>query len=309
MKGLSLALATASRQDDVIAAWQCYHVGMELVDIKRLCRSGRWQRLYRGVYHVNADVAGSPSPRALTRAGFLSAGPHAVAVLDTAAAVHGIGGLTHDRTIHVSLAGARARPQRIVDGGLVLHQFVIEPEHIVTVDGVAVTSPTRTVADLILRLDRYTAVSVMDSARNRGVVGEDGLAQVLRLIAGRRGAVRARDWISEVDERAESPLETRVRLRCVDGKVGPDTLQHKVYDQRGRLLGVGDLAWLSARVMGEADGTAVHGQPDAVFRDRWRQNDLANAGWTVVRFTWQDTLEPGYVPYVVRNALARAAAA
>lgn len=309
MKGLNLALALASQQNGVIAGWQCHGFGMEPGDIKRLCRSGRWARLYRGVYQVNSDVAGEPSPRALTRAGLLSVGPHAVAVLDTAAAIHGIAGLTHGRAIHVSLAGRHARPRRIVDRGLILHQFVIEPADVLTVDGVAVTSPTRTVADLILRLDRYSAVSVMDSALNSALIDEDGLAMVAELIRGRRGAARARDWIVEADPRAESPLETRVRLRCVDGRVAPDTLQHEVYDRNGRLLGIGDLAWLSAKVVGEADGAEVHSQPHAVYRDRIRQNGFANAGWTIIRFTWQDTLQPGYIPHVVRNALARASAA
>jgi very-short-patch-repair endonuclease len=160
----------------------------------------------------------------------------------------------------------------------------------------------------MLRLERYTAVSVMDSALNRGLIAEADLPRVSRLITGRRGAVNARPWLAEADPRAESPLETRVRLRCVDGKVAPDILQHKVYNRRGDLLGIGDLAWLQARVLAEADGAEVHSQPRAVFRDRRRQNELANAGWTIVRFTWQDTLKPGYIAHVVRNALARAAA-
>lgn len=307
MNGLMLALSTASRQDGVIAAWQCRNLGMHPSDVKALCRSGRWQRLYRGVYLVDADLARQPGPRAAPRAALLSTGPHAVAVLDTAAAIHGIGGLPKpDGQVHVSLPGQHARPRRIIDRQLTLHQLALRPEDTVVVDGLRVTTPLRTVADLILRLGRYAAVSVMDSALNRGLVTEAAFATLPHLIAGRRGAARARRWLSEADGRAASPLETRVRLRCVDGGVAPDTLQHRVYDGHGELLGIGDLAWLAARVLGEADGVEVHDRPEAVFRDRWRQNDLASAGWTIIRFTWQDTLQPGYVVHVVRNALARA---
>jgi hypothetical protein len=310
MDGLEWVLAAASRQDGVIAGWQCRQLGMDPTDIKALCRSGRWQRLFRGVYLADADVTGPPSPRATTRAGLLSAGPHAVAVLGTAAAIHGIGGLPKpDGRVHVSLPAQHARPRRVIDSRLALHQLTIRPEEVVTVDGVTLTSPLRTVADLIVRLDRYAAVSVMDSALNRGIVSEEEFAALPRLIAGRRGAARARLWIPEADARAASPLETRVRLRCVDGRVAPDTLQHRVYSDRGDLLGIGDLAWLDARVLGEADGAEVHGRPEAVFEDRWRQNELTSAGWIVIRFTWQDTLRPGYVVYVVRNALARAVTA
>jgi hypothetical protein len=308
--GLDRALAAASRQDGVIAAWQCRRLGLDPAEVKRLCRSGRWLRLYRGTYLVEADVAGGPSRRASIRAALLSAGPHAVAVRETAAVVHGIGGLPAEGgQVHVSLPARHARPQRVIDRNLVLHQLAIEPGQISTVRGIAVTTPLRTVADLILGLDRYAAVSVLDSALNRGLVTGDGLLTLPELIAGRRGAGRARDWIAEADARAESPLETRVRLRCVDGRVPPDALQHPVHGPRGELLGIGDLAWLGARVLGEADGAAVHDQPEAVFRDRWRQNALANAGWLIIRFTWQDTLRPGYIVEVVRNALARPAAA
>jgi hypothetical protein len=310
MDVLERALLVASRQDGVIAGWQCRKLEMDPTDIKTLCRSGRWRRIYRGVYLVEADVVEPPSPRAVTRAALLAAGPHAVAVLDTAAAIHGIGGPPKPNgQVHVSLPGACARPRRIIDSQLALHQFAIRPEDTSVVDGVRVTSPLRTVADLILQLDRYSAVSVMDSALNRGLVTQQEFALLPHLITGRRGAARARLWIPEADARAASPLETRVRLRCVDGRVAPDTLQHRVYNDRGDLLGIGDLAWLHARVLGEADGAAVHDRPQAVFQDRWRQNELASAGWIVIRFTWQDTLRPGYVVYVVRSALARAIAA
>jgi hypothetical protein len=90
----------------------------------------------------------------------------------------------------------------------------------------------------------------------------------------------------------------------VDGLVAPDTLQHEIRDSDGYLLGIGDLGWLRAQVIGEADGVGPHSTPEAVFEDRHRQNRIQNAGWAVLRFTWSDTLRPGYVPYVVRSALA-----
>ncbi|HEX7744900.1 MAG TPA: DUF559 domain-containing protein [Micromonosporaceae bacterium] len=95
-----------------------------------------------------------------------------------------------------------------------------------------------------------------------------------------------------------------MRLRCVDGKVAPDVLQHEVRDRDGYLLGVADLAWLRARVLAEADGRGPHGTPEAVLADRRRQNLLVNAGWTVLRFTWADTLRPDYIPYTVSGAIA-----
>lgn len=187
-----------------------------------------------------------------------------------------------------------------------VHQLTVDAADVTEVAGIPVTTPLRTVADVILRNDRYTAVSVLDSALNRGLVGKSDIAFVNRLLCGRRGAVAARGYLAQADGRAQSPLESRVRLRCVDGKARPDVLQHEVRDDDGYLLGVGDLAWLKARVIAEADGRAPHGTPDAVYADRRRQNLLVNAGWTVLRFTWADTLRPDYIPYTVRRAIAAA---
>jgi very-short-patch-repair endonuclease len=57
-------------------------------------------------------------------------------------------------------------------------------------------------------------------------------------------------------------------------------------------------------VIAEADGRGPHGTPEAAYADRRRQNRLVNAGWTVLRFTWSDTLDPHYIPWTVRQALA-----
>jgi very-short-patch-repair endonuclease len=169
-----------------------------------------------------------------------------------------------------------------------------------------VTDVLPTVAEVILRANRYTAVAVLDSALCNELLKPEETAALPALMRRRRGAVAARRYLRETDGRAQSPLETRVRLRCVDGGVAPDVLQHEVRDEDGYLLGIGDLAWLRARVIAEADGRTPHGTPEAVFADRRRQNLLLNAGWTVLRFTWADTLRPDYIPYTVRNAIAAA---
>ncbi|MGC4854141.1 hypothetical protein ACLQ24_12275 [Micromonospora sp. DT4] len=173
-------------------------------------------------------------------------------------------------------------------------------------NGIAVTTPLTTVSEIILREHRYASVSVLDSALNRGLLTVDCLASIPTLIKGRRGAVAARGYLAEADGRSQSPLETRTRLRCVDGRVPPDVLQLEIRDPDGYLLGVGDLGWRRPQVVAEADGRDVHSLPEAVFADRRRQNRLVNAGWTVLRFTWQDTMQPDYIPWAVRQAIAAA---
>ncbi|MEH1164732.1 DUF559 domain-containing protein [Micromonospora sp. CPCC 205539] len=186
-----------------------------------------------------------------------------------------------------------------------MHQLSVGPGDVAKAGGVRATSPLRTVSDVILGVDRYSAVSVLDSALNQDRITAGDLALIPNLICGRRGAVAARSHLAEADGRAQSPLETRARLRCVDGRVPPDALQLEPRDDDGYLLGVGDLGWRAPRVIAEADGRSAHDTPQAAFADRRRQNRLVNAGWAVLRFTWADTLQPDYIPQTIRQAITR----
>jgi hypothetical protein len=115
-----------------------------------------------------------------------------------------------------------------------------------------------------------------------------------------------REVLPWADERAQTPLETRVRLACIDGAVAPDELQYAVRDKRGRIVGFGDLAWLKrARpLIGEADGRTPHSAPAALLYDRRRSNEFVLSYCDIVRFTWADALQPIYIQQIVRAALA-----
>jgi very-short-patch-repair endonuclease len=76
----------------------------------------------------------------------------------------------------------------------------------------------------------------------------------------------------------------------------------------GRVIAIVDVLFEAARLVLEIDGWATHSSREAFQRDRVRQNDLVLAGFTVLRFTWQQlTREPEAVIRAIRAALARAA--
>ena len=300
MNRWDVVAGVASDQGGVVRADQALAAGFSRNDIGSLCRSGRWRRLARGHYLVTPD----PDDRtARIRAAVSAAGPDACAVLGTAAELLGIAGLRASDRIHVSVPGTAPRHQR-ARGLEVRHQLVLHPADRTSIDGIATTTTMRTLADVILRVGRFDAVSALDSALNRKLVTDEEFARLPDLIRGRPGAARARGWLTEVDGRARSPLETRTRLRCADGQVPPDEIGYLVRDEYGYILAEADMAWLRAKVIAEADGVGPHSLPDAVFTDRHRQNVLANAGWLVLRFTWADTTRPDHIPTVVRQALA-----
>ena len=61
-----------------------------------------------------------------------------------------------------------------------------------------------------------------------------------------------------------------------------------------------DFHWPDARLVVETDGHEHHGTPAAFERDRARDQALAAAGWTVLRFTYRQVLEE---PARVRDVL------
>ncbi|MFI9642716.1 type IV toxin-antitoxin system AbiEi family antitoxin domain-containing protein [Micromonospora sp. NPDC051925] len=300
---LELIRRVAASQDGMVTTRQALAAGLTRDQIRQLWRSGRWTRLARGCFAPVGELHGAATARARIRAAVASLGPGAFAVLDSALDLHGIAGLRRSSAVHVSVPVDRPRPQRTGDPSPVIHQLTVAAGDIVEVAGIPTTSPLRTVTDVILRQGRYPAVSVLDSALNSGLVTCEDLATVPTLVRGRRGAPAARSHLGEADGRAQSPLETWARLRCVDGGVPPDVLQLEVRDRDGHLLGVGDLGWRAARLIAEADGAGPHSTPDALFADRRRQNRLVNAGWRILRFTWSDALRPDYIPQTIRQAM------
>ncbi|MCK9925178.1 endonuclease domain-containing protein [Frankia sp. AgPm24] len=205
--------------------------------------------------------------------------------------------------------------------GLVRHLGAYRAQEVVKVRGIPVTEVTRTLVDLLVSCDRETAVGLLDAALHQGRITDIG--EIRDAAAGRRGVAERYGWLGLVDGRAESPLETRMRLVLMDAGLTPEQLQWSIWGDgrepgwlpegseaeepyersrastalakeawsaRPRLLARVDLAWPSRLVAVEVDGTAVHEHPRALFRDRARQNDLLSLGWIVLRFTWTDLL-------------------
>jgi hypothetical protein len=182
---------------------------------------------------------------------------------------------------------------------------------IVVVGGFPVTIAVRALADAVPLFDRATGLSLLDSALRCGHIQPEGLSAVGELAKSRRGALKVRELAALADGRAASPLESRVRLACIDGGVPPDELQWPILDALGNVVGIGDLAWIRNRrrpLIGEADGEGPHGQPEPILRDRRRGNDFTGFGVDTVRFTWADTNTPAYISSTVRRALRADAA-
>lgn len=295
--------ALAAKQDWVVTTAQLRANGAERADLRRMTRAGQWLPLTRGSYWLGRDARG-PSLRARLRGLLLTCDSQAMAAGPTAARLLGIQGLPpDDGTLHVAVPHGtiRSRP------GVHVYRTPVPDHARTTLRGIPLTTPARTCADLLLQLPRTEAVSMLDSALHQGVFTSADRLTLPAHLSGRPGASRARAWLPLADARAESPLETRIRLICLDGGLPPPVLQWRIPDPAQNRTYRIDLGWPAHLIGIEADGQGPHGTPQALYQDRFRQNRLATLvpGLTLLRFTWADTYRPGSILIPLRQALQR----
>lgn len=169
------------------------------------------------------------------------------------------------------------------------------------IEGIPVTAPARTLADVLLGATDADAMWIVDQA----VRTTPWVADAVRpLLTGRRAAL-GEHRLAACESRSESPLETiaRVLLRSRGFDV---VAQFLVRDVLGEPVARADLALPEPMLVIELDGAAPHQEPSALFRDRRRQNSLTALGWTVLRFTWHDVVHrPDQVVAEVGDAVSR----
>lgn len=308
----------AERQDWLLSAEQARSCGLLPSDIANALRGGCVRSVYAGVYLLDPDLAAELSVRQWHRAALLAHGDAACLVGCSGARAAGAEGLPPtDSTVDVAVIGVGSRHRRSpTDVGpswrpldappIVVRQWPVLSGEIEVVAGLRVRAPGLSVLDAALLLDRPHALSLFDWALRAGVHTPDSLEEALASIRGRPGAVHVREMAALADGRAASPLESRVRLACIDGEVAPDELQYPVVNDVGVVMGYGDLAWVRRRrpLIGEADGRDAHTNTQALFHDRRRANNFVLQACDIVRFTWADGLRPVYIQQIVRSALA-----
>lgn len=187
--------------------------------------------------------------------------------------------------------------------GLVLRRSELPPSDVVDCQGLPATSPMRTLFDLARHLSTAEAVVAVDSALRCGLADLDQLGAYVVTHGTAKGVRRARRVVELAEPRAESPMESRLRvLLQLAGLLRP-VAQAELTDERGQFLGRVDLYYPTHRLAIEYDGDAHR---DALVADNRRQNRLLAAGYRLLRFTAGDVYNrPDAVVAQVREAGVR----
>ena len=302
-----LLLALAQTQGGLVSADQYLEHGLTEKSVRGLVARREWHRPTSGVLDLRTPPPAGVSvhDHARRRAAWLALltyGPESISVGACALVLHGIEGTPLRLRPEAALPGASDRRSR---DGIALRQFDDGLETVV-IGGRRVASVAWALAQAVPELSRGGGLAVLDSALYRKKLGPATLERAHDLARGRRG-IAARHGLWELaDARAESPFESVTRLECVEAGVPPDVLQLPLVDAQGRELSRGDMGWRKKDgrwLVAELDGTEVHDTPEAVFRDRTRQNLWVSTGAVdILRFTPRDG---GSIGSTVRRVLRR----
>jgi hypothetical protein len=225
--------------------------------------------------------------------------PDAVVSHASAAVLHGL------PLWRVALGRAHVTKDRRTGGRvsslLHVHVAALDDDEIVVLDGVAVTSVARTVADLARSEPFEQALIPADAALHRHLVTPDDLDEAVDRAAHRRGIPRARRVVAFAAAGAMSPGESRSRLAIHRAGLPPPLLQHTVAGAEV------DFWWPDHATVGEFDGRAKYGRllaagetaADVVFAEKIREDRIRAEGVAVVRWTW-DELPPEFAPVAIR---------
>lgn len=268
----------AASRGGVLSRADALHGGLTRRQIQHRVRSGLWTTLHPGIYLVGGREL---DQRASTRAAVAWAGSAAVASGLTAAWWWGLRDWAPGAAeVTVPRHRSRRCPPEVV-----LRRRDLDLVDLVVLRGLPVTALPLTVLDAADALGRDSGPPLVDRALQRWVSFAELHAAYCRSV-GRHGS----PWLGKVlrqaadgaCSQAERVLHRLLRRAGIKGWVA----HHQVV-----VAGVEywlDVAVVERRLAIEVDGWAWHSDVERFARDRRRQNALILAGWTVLRFTWQD---------------------
>ncbi|MCZ2815796.1 type IV toxin-antitoxin system AbiEi family antitoxin domain-containing protein [Modestobacter sp. VKM Ac-2984] len=264
-------------------------------EIRALRSSGRWVRLRQGVYTTAEDLA-------VTERDGVRHAVECLAVLTSLARPTAVAS-------HASAARVWGWPVPRREPGTVRltdpHQWrrtadyrmacaPVPPQHRAHRGPVPLTSPARTLVDCGREWSLEDAVIAMDAGLLAGQTTSSELQDTLALARHWPGTPRAVRAVALADGRAESPLETRGRLRVVGAGLPVFQPQVEIWSD-GRLLAVVDGWYDDAAIALEFDGKLKYTDPwrgrtpgQVLWEEKRREDALRSLDVRVVRIADED---------------------
>lgn len=258
----------AARQHSLFTRAQAHAAGLTDHMIQHRLATGRWVLVARGVYRL-AGVPVTWKQRAL--AACLISGPGAVVSHRSAAVLWGVSGFRPGR-LEITVPPGRSGRNALAR----VHRSEVEG---VRRDGIPVTRPGRTIADLARVVG--------------GDLLEEGVDDVLCRRLCRLEDLPARGRLGEVlaawngDGLPEGVAEMRVVRALLAAGLPQPVRQYEIW-VGGVLVARVDLAYPPFRLAMELDGFRWHAGRRRFRSDRMRRNRVEAAGWRMLEAAPED---------------------
>jgi len=293
-------VAPAARQHQVFSRAQARQAGMSPNALYRRLRSGSIVACGTSALHYAGVTL---TYRGRLMAGLLDLGPEAMVSGRAAAHLHQLDGFDPGPLEYLA---PRSYRSRCTVGNL---HTVAELERLdrVTVDGLACTSPTMTVIQLLAHATSAEAAAALDSACRQRTTAVPVVRRRLESLgrAGRRGVAVFERLVAEGI--VESWLERRF-LAVLRSAGLPLPASQRRYDLEGFGVARVDFEFGLAPVVVEVGGRRGYLSFGERQRQERRRNALQLEGKVVYFFTRDDVVQrPGYVAATVAAALGRSA--
>ncbi|HEX6685372.1 MAG TPA: hypothetical protein VF062_21485, partial [Candidatus Limnocylindrales bacterium] len=231
-------------------------------------RSRAWQRLFRDIY-ADARLERTHKLMCLAVQTFLL--PEGAVISGRSAAhLFGVPYVGADDPVEV-LAPRKLGPIN----GVRIHIARIDAADRVVRGRWTLATPLRICWDLACWLDVIEAVVFVDALAGRGLVDHARLVDYAHRRRGARGHARFLKVVELMDAGAESPPETRLRVRLVFAGLPRFVAQYQVI-RDGSFVARVDLALPELKIAVEYDGR-WHASASQLERDRHRLNRLLGA--------------------------------
>jgi very-short-patch-repair endonuclease len=185
---------------------------------------------------------------------------------------------------------------------LLVHRDSLDPQEVTIAGGLTVATRTRAAYDLVRRLPLTEGVVALDALAHKHLFRPDDIRAIRSRHLGATGSGRIEPALALMDCRADSPMESRIRVALTLGGIPPH-IQHPVrVGGRNFLL---DMAYPEAMLAVEFDGEH-HRDAAQARRDLEREAALTAAGWKIIRFSaWLVMNRPDSLVAETRGELAR----
>lgn len=269
----------AEKQHGVVGRAQLLDAGVGRRAIGIRLERGSLHLVHRGVYAVGYPLL---SLEGRWMAAVLACGPGAVLS-------HRAAGRLWRLIPRASALAEVTRPGSFRSrSGIVAHRSAVPDDETSVVDGIPVTSVSRTLLDLAAVLTKRQLERALNEAEVLRLTDKLSVPALLERYPRRRGSAVLRALFRDraaVRGITRRELERRFQV-VLDGTDLPRPRRNAHVSVQGRFFEV-DCLWAEQRLIVELDGRESHGTDLAFEKDRERDRLLLVEGWRVARITWR----------------------